>query len=66
MKEGMIYTQDNIQSVWRQFHYNPHSVVWSDDDGATWNNVPSMDTGKWSMSTIKDGGAKAEWVFKVR
>lgn len=66
MKKGKIYTQDEIQSVWSQFHYKPHSVVWSDDNGETWNEVPSMDTGKWHMSTIKENGQKVKWVFKIK
>jgi hypothetical protein len=65
MEKGQIYTQERIQSVWSQFHYKPHSVVWSDDNGESWNDVPSMDTGKWAMSTMKDGN-KVKWIFKIR
>lgn len=66
LKEGKVYTQDFIQAVWSQFHNDPHSVVWSDDDGETWNEVPSMDTGKWRMSTDKEDGTRAHWIFKIR
>lgn len=66
MEKGKIYTQDYIQSVWSQFHYRPQSVVWSDDGGITWNDVPSMDTGKWKMFTIKEDGNKVKWVYKIR
>jgi len=41
-----IYTIDDIQIVYRRFHENPHSVVYSIDNGLTWQS-PEMDTGKW-------------------
>lgn len=65
MEIGRIYTQDQIQSVWKQFYNNPSSVVWSDDNGETWNEVPSMDTGKWAMFTLRDGN-RVQWIFKLR
>lgn len=65
MESGKIYRQDEIQAIWKQFHYNPSSVVWSDDRGATWNEVPSMDTGKWPMFSIKNG-EKVDWIFKTK
>lgn len=40
------YTWEDIQVVYKQFHENPHSVVYSIDDGLTWQS-PEMDTGKW-------------------
>lgn len=65
MEKGKIYTQEHIQKVWRQFHEEPRSLVWSDDNGETWNEVPSMDTGKWALFTIKDGNI-VEWIFKIK
>jgi hypothetical protein len=68
MEKGMIYTQErpgSIQAVWSQFHYDTKSVVWSDDGGITWIEVPSMDTGKWPLFTIKNGH-RIEWIFKVK
>lgn len=66
MEQGKIYTTDNIQSVWKQFAKNPKSIVWSDDNGDSWNEVPSMDTGKWSLFTIKEDGHRVEWIFKLK
>lgn len=40
------YSWDNIQKVYRRFAENPRSVVYSTDDGFTWQS-PEMDTGKW-------------------
>lgn len=40
------YTWDDIQIVYKRFHENPHSVVYSIDNGLTWRS-PEMDTGKW-------------------
>lgn len=65
MQKGNIYSQLNMQLIWRQFHLDPHSLVYSDDNGETWNEVPSMDTGKWKLYTIRSG-LITEWVFKVK
>lgn len=65
MKPGKVYGRDEIQSVWRQFHYHPKTVVWSDDNGDTWNEPPSMDTGKWPLKTLKDGNF-VDWIFKTK
>lgn len=66
MIEDTIYTIDNMQPVWIQFHRNPQSVVWSDDQGQTWNGVPSMDNGgKWALFTVKEG-QRVDWQFKIQ
>jgi len=41
-----IYGWNDIQTVYEQFNKNPHSVVYSFDNGLTWQS-PEMDTGKW-------------------
>lgn len=41
-----IYTWDDIQKVYKRFSENPHSVVYSIDNGLTWQSL-EMDTGKW-------------------
>lgn len=65
MKKGRIYTQDSMQTIWGQFAYDPHSIVWSDDDGESWNDVPGMDTGKWQLFTLRDGKPH-KWVFRLK
>lgn len=68
MKEGIIYTQEKLgsmQDIWAQFHYDTSSVVWSDDGGLNWNEVPSMDTGKWALTTVVEGKI-IYWIFKIK
>ena len=43
MVRGRIYTKEQIQIVWKQFHKDCNSVVWPDDNGQTWNDPPSID-----------------------
>lgn len=64
MIKDKIYTHNEIQSVWLQFAKDPRSILWSDNDGLTWNEVPSMDTGKWSRFSIVDG-KRVYWVYKL-
>lgn len=52
-----MYGRDEIQTVYRQFSINPHSVVYSIDNGLSWQS-PEMDTGKWGSGlepTIRNG-----------
>lgn len=63
MREGKVYTENEIQSVWRQFHNDPLSVAYSDDEGKTWKPVPSMDTGKWARFSLVNG-KRIAWVYK--
>jgi hypothetical protein len=42
------YKINEIQKVYKQFYINPHSVVYSEDNGLTWKSPP-MDTGKWNL-----------------
>jgi len=53
------YTWDNIQTVYKRFHENPHSVVYSIDNGLTWQS-PEMDTGKWGSGL----DPKVRWNMK--
>ena len=64
VQKGKIYSMAEIQTVWRQFYLDPHSIEWS-DDGVTWNEVPSMDTGKWALRTRKDGKV-IDWMFRIK
>lgn len=64
MIKDKIYTEDEIQSVWKQFHYHPQSIVYSDDNGVTWNKPPSMDTGKWARFSIVNEN-RFEWIYKL-
>jgi len=41
-----MYGWDDIRIVYRQFHECAWTVVYSIDDGLTWQSCP-MDTGKW-------------------
>lgn len=41
-----MYGWEEIQTVYKQFNKNPHSVVYSIDNGLTWQS-PEMDTEKW-------------------
>lgn len=65
MIPGHVYTMNQIQTVWGQFAYDPHSIVWSDDAGESWNDVPGMDTGKWALFTLRDG-KRISWVFRLK
>lgn len=65
MEKDKIYTEDEIQTVWQQFAKNPHSIVWSDDEGKTWNDIPSIDTGKWARFSIINGNY-VKWVYKLK
>lgn len=65
MNKGQTYTTESMQKIWRQFHLDPHSLLYSDDNGETWNEVPSMDTGKWRLYTVRNGQI-VNWVFKVK
>lgn len=47
------YTWTDIQKVYRRFAENPHSVVYSIDNGLTWQS-PETDTGKWGSGLEPD------------
>ncbi len=55
MKNPKLKTYDisKIQTVYRRFHKNNLSVMYSDNDGYTWK-FPSCDTGKWDID---------QWIF---
>lgn len=61
MREVKIYTRGEIQTVYKQFNVNPKSVVYSNDNGMTWQSPP-MDTGKWALSE-EVNGELVDWVF---
>lgn len=65
MEKDKIYTENDMQQVWKQFGIKPHSIVWSDNKGDTWNDVPSMDTGKWSRRSIVNGEL-VKWIYKLK
>lgn len=65
MVKDRIYLIDEIQSVWNRWHYHPNTVLYSDDNGVTWKEPPSMDTGKWELFTIINGD-RIDWIFKTR
>ena len=49
----MYYTSKEIQKVYKQFHNNYYSVLYSADNGLTFQYCP-FDTGKWHIN---------EWIF---
>ncbi|MDD4111353.1 MAG: hypothetical protein PHS54_07460 [Clostridia bacterium] len=59
-----IYTINEIQSVWKQFYYFPETVQISENSGQTWQEPPSMDTGKWALFTIDKDGNRVDWVYR--
>ena len=57
MKKGVIYDTRNMQIIWMQFARDCHSILISKDKGITWEEPPSVDTGKWYYKG---------WLFKLR
>lgn len=57
-----IYGWEEIQTVYRQFNNNPHSVVYSIDNGLTWQS-PEMDTGKWGSGLEPDVYRNMKFAF---
>lgn len=48
-----IYTFKEIQKVYKQHHFKCGTVLYSTDNGVTWQSV-GMDSGKWDIY---------KWVF---
>lgn len=57
-----MYGWEEIRSVYRQFNINPHSVVYSIDNGLTWQS-PEMDTGKWGSGLEPDVYQNMKFAF---
>lgn len=57
-----MYGWKEIRSVYRQFNKSPHSVVYSIDNGLSWQS-PEMDTGKWGSGLEPDVYRNMKFAF---
>lgn len=57
MKKDCIYDTRNMQIIWTQHTKDCNSILISKDNGVTWENPPSVDTGKWYY---------IDWLFKLK
>ena len=57
MQKDVIYDTHNMQIIWFQFAKDCNSILISKDKGVTWEEPPSVDTGKWYYKG---------WLFKLK
>ena len=65
MEAGKIYDTSNMQIIWRQHAMACGCIEISMDNGVTWQQPPSVDTGKWSYH-YNDSGERNPWLFRKR
>lgn len=63
MKKYHIYCKDNINPVNVQIRKNPNEVLWSDNDGKTWNSYVESIT-KEGYSIVK--GKRKYWIYRLK
>ena len=57
MEKGLVYDTTNMQRIWIQHAKDCNSILISQDGGRTWEEPPSVDTGKWHYD---------DWLFTLK